>query len=101
MTYVSLSEGTRIRVLAGWRNRAVSFKAVAFALVEAGGLLFDCPRWREVVNQLTRSWCCFQRPALPWGCDDAALGGEPIILISPSARRSRRRRSSRGPGEPI
>ena len=31
MTHVSLYEGTRIRVLAGWRNRAVSFKAVAFA----------------------------------------------------------------------
>ena len=26
-------ERARVRVLAGWRNRAVSFKAVAFALV--------------------------------------------------------------------
>jgi putative flippase GtrA len=33
MTPVSLCEDTRIRVLTGWRNRAVSFKAVAFALV--------------------------------------------------------------------
>jgi hypothetical protein len=66
MTYVSLSEGTRIRVLAGWRNRAASFNAVAFALVEAGGLLFDCPRWREVVNQLTRqAGAVFNAPIYP------------------------------------
>ena len=33
MTHVSLYERTRARLLAGWRNRAVSFKAIAFALV--------------------------------------------------------------------
>jgi putative flippase GtrA len=31
--HVSLYERTRIWVLAGWRNRAVSFKAVVYALV--------------------------------------------------------------------
>src|SRR5712664_2597368 len=33
MTDVSLYERARARLLAGWRNRAVSFKAIAFALV--------------------------------------------------------------------
>ena len=33
MMYVSLYERARIWVLAGWRNRAVSFKAAVYALV--------------------------------------------------------------------
>jgi len=33
MTQVSLYERARARLLAGWRDRAVSFKAIAFALV--------------------------------------------------------------------
>ncbi len=33
MTHVSLYERARVRLLAGWRARAVSFKAIAFALV--------------------------------------------------------------------
>ena len=33
MMHVSLYERTRIWVLAGWRNRAVSFKVVVYALV--------------------------------------------------------------------
>jgi putative flippase GtrA len=33
MTHVSLYARTRARLIAGWRNRAVSFKALAFAFV--------------------------------------------------------------------
>jgi putative flippase GtrA len=33
MTQVSLYERARARLLAGWRDRAVSFKAIAFAMV--------------------------------------------------------------------
>lgn len=33
MTHVSFYERTRARLIAGWRNRAVSFKAIAFAFV--------------------------------------------------------------------
>jgi hypothetical protein len=33
MMHISLYERARIWVLAGWRNRAVSFKAVVYALV--------------------------------------------------------------------
>src|ERR1700693_5573270 len=33
MTHLSLYERARARLLAGWRARAVSFKAIAFALV--------------------------------------------------------------------
>jgi putative flippase GtrA len=33
MTHVSFDERARMRVLAGWRNRAVSLKAVVFALI--------------------------------------------------------------------
>lgn len=33
MTRVSLYQRTRARLVAGWRSRAVSFKAIAFALV--------------------------------------------------------------------
>jgi putative flippase GtrA len=33
MVHVSLYERTRARLVAGWRNRAISFKAIAFAFV--------------------------------------------------------------------
>ena len=33
MANVSLYERTRARLVAGWRNRAISFKAIAFAFV--------------------------------------------------------------------
>jgi putative flippase GtrA len=33
MTHVSLYERTRARLVAGWRSRAISFKAIAFAFV--------------------------------------------------------------------
>ena len=33
MTHVSLYHGARDRLLAGWRNRAVTFKAISFAMI--------------------------------------------------------------------
>jgi putative flippase GtrA len=33
MTHVSLFHGARDRLLAGWRNRAVTFKAISFAMI--------------------------------------------------------------------
>ena len=40
MMHISLYERARIWVLAGWRNRAVSFKAVVYALVGVINIVF-------------------------------------------------------------
>ena len=50
MTHVSLYDRTRARLIAGWRNRAVTFKAISFAMIGVVnsvvdyGVFSDCAR---------------------------------------------------------
>jgi putative flippase GtrA len=84
MTHVSLYDRARARLVAGWRDRAMTFKAITFAMIGVVNSAVDYGVFliaRSLLDRSAGAWALFASVSGACGCGNAAA----ISLIAANA----------------